>query len=103
MAVSGTSDKANGRGRTQAQIRVEIAQERAALVGSTQELEAKLRAATDVTAKLSKNLHLLAAGVLVGGFVLAGGIGASARYFFRRSRERDEVLEAGRWRVYKRR
>lgn len=100
MTASGTQ---NGRPRTGTEVRAEIAKERAALVGSTQELEAKLRAATDVTAKLSKNLQVVAAGVLVGGFVLAGGIGATARYFFRRSRERDEVLEAGRWRIYKRR
>jgi hypothetical protein len=103
--VSGTDTRSsNGRhARTPEQVRAEIAREREALVGTTQELEAKLRTATDVTSKLSKNLQVVAAGVLVGGFVLAGGIGATARYFFRRGRERDEVFEAGRWRVHKRR
>jgi hypothetical protein len=41
----------------------------------------------DVTAKLRARLPLAAAGALVAGFVVAGGIGATMRLLFRRGRE----------------
>jgi hypothetical protein len=46
-----------------------------------------LRKEMDVTAKLRARLPLAAAGTLVAGFVVAGGIGATMRLLFRRGRE----------------
>ncbi|HEY1273851.1 MAG TPA: hypothetical protein VGF25_03040, partial [Thermoleophilaceae bacterium] len=58
-----------------------------------------LREATDITAKLRPKLPLVAVGALGAGFVLAGGIGATARLMFRRGREGDEQIRLGRYSI----
>ena len=66
------------------QVRREIESEReqlATAVGS-------LREEVGLAGKLRSRLPLAAAGALSAGFVLAGGVGATARLLFRRGRER---------------
>ena len=69
------------------QVREQIRRERRLLVESLDELRGELGEATDVASKLNGALPLAAAGALGAGFVLGGGIGATVRYFMRRSRE----------------
>ena len=65
---------------TQAQITSELETEREQLAGAVEQL----RDSFDPTPKLP----VLAAGAATVGFVLTGGVGATMRYFARRSRER---------------
>ena len=67
--------------RTEQQIRSELEAEREELAGAVENLRTSIQ--TDVR----KKLPLLAAGAASVGFVLAGGIGATMRYFARRGRE----------------
>lgn len=69
------------------EIRAAIRQERQRLVESVEELRSDLGEATDLGARLGRNLILVAGVALAAGFVLGGGIGAAVRYFLRRSRE----------------
>jgi hypothetical protein len=48
-------------------------------------------------AKISVNVPVLAAAALGAGFVIAGGIGATARLIFRRGREGSEKARVGRF------
>jgi len=73
--------------RTEAEIRAAIREERQQLAESVEELRSDLGEATNLGAKLGRNLVLVAGGALAAGFVLGGGIGATVRYFLRRSRE----------------
>ena len=72
-------------------VRLEIDQERTRLVQSVDELRVELERTTDIRAlldaRLRKVLPVAAAGAFGAGFVLWGGVGAVARYAFRRSRE----------------
>lgn len=70
------------------EVREQIRKERSALTDSLGELRSELDDATDVAGKLGGILPLVAAGSAGAGFVLGGGIGATVRYFMRRSRER---------------
>lgn len=70
------------------EVREQIRKERTALADSLDELRGELGEATDVAAKLGGVLPMAVAGAAGAGFVLAGGIGATVRYFMRRSRER---------------
>ena len=70
------------------EVREQIRKERTALADSLDELRGELGEATDVAARLGGVLPLAAAGAAGAGFVLGGGIGATVRYFMRRSRER---------------
>lgn len=70
------------------EVREQIRKERTALTSSLDELRGELGEATDVAGKLGGVLPLVAAGAAGAGFVLGGGIGATVRYFMRRSRER---------------
>ena len=90
--------------RTPEQIRAELDAEREELATSVEYLREELGEATDVTAKLKSKLPLVAAGAASAGFVLAGGIGATFRYFARRGRDhdRDEKLRVGRWSIFDR-
>jgi len=74
-------------GRSATQVRRDIEQERRQLAASLSLLRGELGHATDFTARLRDKLPLVVAGALVAGFVLAGGIGATMRYFARRGRE----------------
>ena len=73
--------------RTDDDVRREIEAERERLAQAVGSLRDGVGEATDVAGKLKSKLPLVAAGALGAGFVLAGGIGATARLIFRRSRE----------------
>ena len=74
--------------RTPEQVRSDIEREREQLAGAVEHLRGSLGEATDITGKLKAKLPLVAGGAASIGFVLAGGIGATMRYFARRGRER---------------
>lgn len=88
--------------RTPEQIRSELNTEREQLAGAVEQLRGELGEATNVSAKLQSKLPLVAAGAASVGFVLAGGVGATFRYFARRGREPDEKLRIGRWSIFDR-
>jgi len=89
--------------RTPEQIRSELSAERDQLAGAVDQLRDELGEAANIGAKLQSKLPLVAAGAASVGFVLAGGIGATARYFARRGREtKDEKLRLGRWSLFER-
>jgi len=58
-------------------------------------LRAGLGEATDIAGKLRARLPVVAAGALGAGFIAAGGIGATMRLLFRRSREGKEKARVG--------
>jgi hypothetical protein len=70
--------------RTTQEVRREIEFEREQLASAV----GSLREEMGLAGKLRSRLPLAAAGALGAGFVLAGGIGATARLLFRRGRER---------------
>ena len=74
--------------RTESQVRSEIEREREQLADAVDHLRGELGEATDIGGKLKSKLPIVAGGAASVGFVLAGGIGATMRYFARRSRER---------------
>jgi len=74
--------------RTTDQVRADIAAEREQLADAVEHLRGSLGDATNVAGKLKSKLPVVAAGAASAGFVLAGGVGATMRYFARRSRER---------------
>jgi hypothetical protein len=83
--------------RTPDLVRREIEIEREQLAGAVDYLRAEISEATDIGAKLSAKLPLIAAGALGAGFFIAGGIGATMRLFARRSREGTEKARFGRF------
>jgi uncharacterized membrane protein len=83
--------------RNAEQVKQEIARERAQLAEAVEELREELGEATNVSAKLRSKLPVLAGGALAGGFVLAGGIGATMRLLARRSREGKRKAKVGRF------
>src|ERR671936_753053 len=85
------------RSRTPAEVRRHIEREREELAKAVEVLREDIGEATDVTTKLRSKLPLVAGAALGLGFVAAGGIGATARLLFRRSRESDEKLRLGRF------
>jgi hypothetical protein len=85
--------------RTPEQIRSELDAEREQLAGAVEQLRGELGEAANITGKLKSKLPLAAAGAASLGFVLAGGVGATFRYFARRGREGDEKLRVGRWSI----
>jgi hypothetical protein len=74
--------------RTEAQVRSDIERERDELAGAVEHLRGSLGDAADISGKLKSKLPVVAAGAASVGFVLAGGIGATMRYFARRGRDR---------------
>ena len=74
-------------GRTPEQVRRDIEAEREQLAGAAETLREEIGEATDITGKLRANLPVVAAGALGVGFLLAGGVCATARLIFRRGRE----------------
>jgi hypothetical protein len=85
MATTTTS--LNGR-RTPETLRREIERERQELAAAVEQLRDGLGEATNISAKLSAKLPVVAAGALGAGFFLAGGIGATMRFLARKGRER---------------
>ena len=73
--------------RTPEQVRQDIEREREQLASAVDDLRGSLDDATNVTAKLKAKLPIAAGAAASAGFVLAGGVGATMRYFARRSRE----------------
>jgi uncharacterized protein DUF3618 len=74
-------------GRTPEQVRRDIESERERLAAAVDELREEVGEVTDVTGKLRGKLPAVAVGALGAGFLLAGGIGATARLLMRRGRE----------------
>ena len=85
--------------RTPEQIRGELDAERQQLAGAVEQLRGELGQAANISGKLKSKLPFVAAGAASRGFVLAGGVGATFRYFARRGREGDEKLRVGRWSI----
>jgi hypothetical protein len=75
-------------GRTPDTVRREIELERRELAEAVEYLREGLGEATNVSAKLRSNLPMVAAGALGAGFFVAGGIGATMRFFARKGRDR---------------
>ena len=84
--------------RTLEDVRREIESEREQLADAAETLRESIGEATDIRSKLRSNLPAVAAGALGLGFVLAGGVGATARLIFRRGREGETKAKAGRFR-----
>jgi hypothetical protein len=87
------------KGRTTEDVRHDIEAERERLAAAVEELREGMGEATNVTAKLSAKLPIVAVGALGTGFVLSGGIGATMRLLFRRGREGKEKARFGRFTV----
>jgi hypothetical protein len=82
--------------RTEEQVRKDIEAEREQLAGAVEHLRGEVGQATNLTGKLRAKLPLVAGGAAAAGFVLAGGIGATMRYFARRGRDGHETARVGR-------
>jgi uncharacterized protein involved in propanediol utilization len=85
--------------RTPEQIRSELDAQRTELAEAVDQLRGELGEATNITGKLKSKLPVVAGAAASVGFVLAGGVGATMRYFARRGRESDEKLRVGRWSI----
>ncbi len=88
---------ADSTARTAQQVRADIDAEREHLVGAVDRLRTELGKAIDLTGKLKANLPVIAGGAASAGFVLAGGVGATMRYFARRGRDGHEKARVGRF------
>ena len=88
--------------RTAVDIRRDIEAERGALAKAVEDLRSGISEATNISAKLESKLPAAAAAALGAGFLLAGGIGATARLIFRRRREGTEWARLGRFVVSER-
>jgi hypothetical protein len=88
---------AAGNSRTTDEVRRELESERERLAYAVDSLRAEVKDATNVSAKLRRNLPVAAAAALGAGFFLAGGIGATMRLVFRRGREGKEKARFGRF------
>lgn len=84
---------ATTKARTLEQVRKDIEGERERLAGAVEHLRGEL----GVAGKLKAKLPVVAGGAASVGFVLAGGIGATMRYFARRGRDGREKARVGRW------
>jgi hypothetical protein len=78
---------AGNNSRTLDEVRRDIESEREQLAGAAETLREEIGEATDIGAKLRANLPAVAIGALGVGFLVAGGMGATARLIFRRGRE----------------
>jgi hypothetical protein len=93
MAAAGSD------GRTTEDVRRDIEAEREQLATAADSLRESLGEATDITGKMRAKLPVVAVGALSAGFLLAGGVGATARLIFRRGREGEEKARFGRFRL----
>jgi len=78
-------------------LRKQLSAEREQLADAVETLRSEVGAAADIGGKLRSKLPVAAAGALGLGFVVAGGIGATARLVFRRGREGGGAAKAGRF------
>jgi hypothetical protein len=76
-------------------VRRDLEQERDQLASAADSLRENIEEATDIAGKMRAQLPLVGGGALVAGFVLAGGIGATARLIFRRGREGKTIARIG--------
>jgi hypothetical protein len=83
-------------------LRQQLSAEREQLADAVETLRSELGEATDIAGKLQSKLPAVAAGALGLGFVVAGGIGATARLVFRRGRESTPAVKAGRFSLLRR-
>jgi hypothetical protein len=90
---------AGSNSRTLEEVRRDIESEREQLAGAAETLREEIGEATDIGAKLRANLPAVAIGALGVGFLLAGGVGATARLIFRRGREGETKAKLGRFRI----
>jgi hypothetical protein len=86
-------------GRSAAEVKRDIEAERERLAVAVDDLRAGLGEATDISGKLKSNLPIVAGAAASVGFALAGGVGATMRYFARRGREGHEKMRVGRWSI----
>ena len=89
----------NNATRTTAEVRSDIETEREQLAGAVEHLREELGEAADISGKLKSKLPIVAGAAASVGFVLAGGVGATMRYFARRGREGHEKVRVGRWSI----
>jgi hypothetical protein len=78
---------AGSNNRTLDQVRRDIESEREQLAGAAETLREEIGEATNIGTKLRSNLPAVAVGALGVGFLMAGGVGATARLIFRRGRD----------------
>ena len=90
---------AGSNSRTLEQVQRDIEVEREELAGAAEQLRESIGEATNISGKLRSNLPAVAAGALGLGFLLAGGVGATARLIFRRGREGEMKAKVGRFRL----
>jgi hypothetical protein len=90
---------AGSNARTLDDVRRDIESEREQLADAADNLRDSIGEATDIGGKLRSNLPVVAAGALGIGFLLAGGVGATARLIFRRGREGETKAKLGRFRL----
>jgi hypothetical protein len=90
---------ASSNNRTLDDVRREIESERDQLAGAAETLREEIGEATNVGAKLRANLPAVAIGAVGVGFLLAGGMGATARLIFRRGRQGETKAKLGRFRI----
>jgi hypothetical protein len=90
---------AGSNSRSVADVRRDIESEREQLADAAESLRESIGEATDVRAKLRANMPAAAIGALGVGFLLAGGVGATARLIFRRGREGEMKAQVGRFRL----
>jgi hypothetical protein len=76
-------------------VRRDLEQERDQLASAADSLRENIDEATDIGGKMRSNLPAVAGGALAAGFILAGGIGATARLIFRRGREGTTIARIG--------
>ena len=93
---------AGSNSRNLEQVRREIETEREQLAGAAETLREEISEATNIGAKLRSNLPAVAVGAVGVGFLLAGGVGATARLIFRRGREGETKAKLGRFRLVNR-
>ena len=90
---------AGSNSRSVAEVRRDIETEREQLAGAAESLRESIGEATNISGKLRANLPAVAVGALGVGFLLAGGVGATARLVFRRGREGETKAKLGRFRL----
>jgi hypothetical protein len=90
---------AGSNSRTLADVRRDIETEREQLADAAETLRETLGEATDIRGKLRANLPAATIGAVGVGFLLAGGVGATARLLFRRGREGETKAKVGRFRL----
>jgi hypothetical protein len=85
--------------RTVEDVRRDLETEREQLADAAENLRESVGQATNIGGRLRANLPAAAAGALAVGFLVAGGVGATARLIFRRGREGETKAKLGRFRL----